>query len=133
LTVEVYRHVQDGKVEDFTAGGLSAYADRLTVVGTVPTRATPGALVTPMPEDSRVFGERADAPAFALRYTNGGDGTVCLVPVLMGTAGYQTRAGWHMAGGNYAGTTDSRWSALVSKMTGHRFYGLVAIHDRIES
>jgi len=37
-----------------------------------------------------------------------------------------------MMGGNYAGTCDSRWSRAIEKITGHRFYGAVAVHDRIE-
>lgn len=33
---------------------------------------------------------------------------------------------------NYAATSDSRFADLVSQLTGHPFYGAVAIHDRIE-
>lgn len=35
------------------------------------------------------------------------------------------------AGGNYA-TGDSRLTDLVSQLTGHHFYGAVAIHDRLD-
>jgi len=39
---------------------------------------------------------------------------------------------WTMFGGNYAATSDSRFSRAVEKITGHRFYGAVPVHDRIE-
>lgn len=38
----------------------------------------------------------------------------------------------HMAGGNYAATSDSRFSTAVEQITGQCFYGAVAIHDRVE-
>ena len=37
-----------------------------------------------------------------------------------------------MAGGNYASTSDSRFTAAIEKLIGYRFYGAVAIHDRYE-
>lgn len=40
--------------------------------------------------------------------------------------------GWYMDGGNYASTSDSRFSAACNRLLGHRFYGAVAIHDRRE-
>lgn len=39
---------------------------------------------------------------------------------------------WTMFGGNYAGTSDSRFSRLCDKLLGGTFYGAVAIHDRVE-
>ena len=39
---------------------------------------------------------------------------------------------WTMFGGNYAGTSDSRFTEAVEKITGARFYGAVPIHDRVE-
>lgn len=35
-------------------------------------------------------------------------------------------------GGNYGATSDSRFTELCERLLGHRFYGAVAIHDRIE-
>ena len=39
---------------------------------------------------------------------------------------------WCMFGGNFAHSSDSRFSEAIEKLLGHRFYGAVAIHDRIE-
>jgi hypothetical protein len=39
---------------------------------------------------------------------------------------------WTMFGGNYAGTSDSRFSRLCDQLLGGTFYGAVAIHDRVE-
>jgi hypothetical protein len=36
-----------------------------------------------------------------------------------------------MFGGNYAGTSDSRFGEAVKEMIGHK-YGPVGIHDRVE-
>ena len=38
-----------------------------------------------------------------------------------------------MMGGNYAATSDSRFSNAIRSLLGHDFYGAVAIHDRVES
>lgn len=130
LIIEVYRTAGLGGT-DCTRGGVSSRADRLTVVGTVDRERR--AMVRPMPRDAQVFGPRDDAPAVALRPTNGGAGGACIVPVEMGPDGvYRTVDAWVMMGGNYGGTSDSRWSRLVETITGARFYGAVAIHDRIE-
>jgi len=37
-----------------------------------------------------------------------------------------------MMGGDYAGTSDSRFSDMIKSLLGHGFYGAVAIHDRVE-
>ena len=37
-----------------------------------------------------------------------------------------------MMGGNYAATSDSRFSDKIEKMLGVHFYGAVPIHDRVE-
>ena len=39
---------------------------------------------------------------------------------------------WFMNGGNFAATSDSRFGEACEKLLGHRFYGAVAIHDRVE-
>jgi len=39
---------------------------------------------------------------------------------------------WTMFGGNYASTSDSRFGEAVEKIIGTRFYGAVAVHDRVE-
>lgn len=53
------------------------------------------------------------------------EGTVRIVPVDVGDS-------WTMFGGNYAGTSDSRFTEAVEKITGATFYGAVPIHDRVE-
>lgn len=39
---------------------------------------------------------------------------------------------WTMAGGTYIGTSDSRFTEACEALLGHTFYGLVALHDRVE-
>ncbi len=39
---------------------------------------------------------------------------------------------WSMFGGNYASTSDSRWSTAIEKITGTRSHGAIAVHDRVE-
>jgi hypothetical protein len=52
-------------------------------------------------------------------------GTVKIVPESL--EGKQT-----MFGGNYAASSDSRFSEAIEAILGHRFYGAVPIHDRVE-
>lgn len=40
---------------------------------------------------------------------------------------------WTMFGGNYAACSGNGFSDACSKLLGHKFYGAVAIHDRVES
>ena len=40
---------------------------------------------------------------------------------------------WTMFGGNYATTSDSRFSELCEELLGTNFYGAVAVHDRVEA
>ena len=37
-----------------------------------------------------------------------------------------------MDGGNFAASSDSRFSQACRELLGHHFYGAVAIHDRVE-
>ena len=131
IILDVYRHGDT----DCTAGGITSKANRVTLVGTVAAEPPAiGRLVTPMPRDSQVFGPREDAPPVALRRTNGRDGGVCLVPAIYDETFGQYRVvdSWVMMGGNYAATSDSRVSTLVDSVAGHRVYGALAVHDRIE-
>jgi hypothetical protein len=60
-------------------------------------------------------------------------GCLRIVPAVKNGIGeweHDTR--WFMAGGNYAETSDSRFSDKCEQLTGQRFYGAVAIHDRYE-
>jgi hypothetical protein len=38
-----------------------------------------------------------------------------------------------MFGGNYAGTSDSRFKDAVENLIGTRFYGAIPVHDRYET
>ena len=40
---------------------------------------------------------------------------------------------WSMMGGSYVATSDSRFNEAIEQLTGHTFYGAVALHDRTES
>ena len=40
---------------------------------------------------------------------------------------------WTMFGGNYATTSDSRFSEVCEELLGTNFYGAVAVHDRVEA
>lgn len=113
LIVSVYRNAEKGMQADFTAGGLSSRYGALTVVNV-----------------DGPFDPTPERPAVAL--VDGPLGTKRLVPVLG-----SDEEGWQMVqpqghvgpmmGGNYAGTSDSRWGRAVG------FYGAVAIHDRYET
>lgn len=110
LLVSVYR---TGK-EDCTNHGISSRVDFLCVVN------VPGA-----------FSPARDAPAAWLTRGNL-PGTVKIVPAGHDGQEYGEASGWWMMGGNYAASSDSRFAEAVKKITGHRFYGAVAIHDRCE-
>jgi hypothetical protein len=51
--------------------------------------------------------------------------TVKIVPTAIGKR-------HSMFGGNYGGTSDSRFSDTVERMLEHSFYGAIPIHDRVE-
>ena len=53
--------------------------------------------------------------------------TVKIVPTEAISEGKNT-----MFGGNYGGTSDSRFSEKVESMIEHSFYGAIPIHDRAE-
>ena len=66
-------------------------------------------------------------PPVVLR--KGAYGSIHIVPA---TVEGVAEAGHFMAGGNYAGSSDGRFTNAVEAMLGHNFYGAVAIHDRKE-
>lgn len=59
-------------------------------------------------------------------------GIVRIVPAGRMPNGWIRANGWWMMGGNFANTSDSRFTNAVEKLTGQCFYGAVAIHDRQE-
>ena len=55
-----------------------------------------------------------------------GETTVRIVPE-------ETEGKWSMMGGNYAATSDSRFNEAIAKLLGHKFYGALPVHDRVET
>lgn len=102
LRVSVYRRGN----WDSTNGGVSGKVSDLTVINI-----------------DGPFEPTDDAPAVVL--VEGALNTAKIVPV-------DAVGQWTMFGGNYAACSDSRFSDAVAGILGHRFYGAVAIHDRIE-
>ena len=104
LNIDVYRNGSDS-----TNGGASANCKSICVVN------IPG----PFKPDH-------NKPAFKL--VEGNLGTAVLKPLyepknMMGPC----------MGGNYGGTSDSRFGEAVEKILGHGFYGAIPIHDRFDT
>lgn len=119
LTLNVYRHA-DG---DFTNGGVSSRHTRLTLVGV-----RRNGVVSELPKYAQVVEPREDAPAVVL--------VESALPHLEGPhiepVDYDTSGTPPMFGGNYAASSDSRWSEL-GDVFGHGRISAVRVHDRIES
>lgn len=129
LPLNVFRDA--GSQVDCTNGGVSSTHTRLHLVGYV--QGSKGS-IEPIPEGipTHLDPEHHAPVVLHARSMMGTYYAVSLVPLAYhhneGTWRYE---GPHMAGGNYA-TGDSRLSSLIAKLTGNRFYGAVAIHDRSE-
>ena len=108
LSVQVYRW----GLGDCTNGGKSAGAGSLCVVN------VPGP-----------FNPRPEMPAFELVEGPGGRGHAILRPVEAKKPGMIGP----MFGGNYASTSDSRFSEALRELTGASHYGAVPIFDRYET
>lgn len=96
---------------DCTAGGESSYAKGFTVVNA---------------EGPFEPCEEYPAAELVMAEPIGGRKILRLIPV-------SKKDKWTMFGGNYAGTSDSRFSRLCDELLGGTFYGAVAIHDRVEA
>jgi hypothetical protein len=129
LLLHVYRQA-DPLFPDCSNGGVSAKHNRLIVVGTKRHDED----MKPLPRESQVFSPSDEAPAVVLVESG--------VPGLYGphlepleyVDAHNTKAyAGPMAGGNYAGTCDSRWAALGRDVFGHDRLDIVAVHDRFES
>ena len=110
MTIYVHR----SPLGDCTLRGISSKADKLSLVNV-----------------AGPFEPTEDAPAAML--VSNGKGLVRIVPANRlenGEWAQETR--WTMFGGNYAGTSDSRFIDAIQALTGAPWYGAVAIHDRIE-
>lgn len=129
LTLNVHRTTRG----DFTLDGVSGRADRLTLVGYRDESVHPArSVVRPLPDGSQVFEVKPDRPPVILVVRQfGADKILSILPAV--EDGTEAQPGWFMFGGNYASLDDSRLSDLTQQLTGHRFYGAVAIHDRQES
>jgi hypothetical protein len=117
LIVEVYKSARKGMFSgmDCTLGGISSKAGALCIVNI-----------------DGPFEPSSEYPA-ALLILGNLPGIVRIVPAEKTEAGgWQKIPQWWMFGGNYAGTSDSRFSEAIERLLGHRFYGAVAIHDRNE-
>lgn len=113
---------------DHTNGGITATANAVTVTGIRRGGRTrkPGP-VEPLPRTMRVFtpSERAPEVTLILRDNGSGGTWLSLEPAGAG------ESRWWMAGGNYAGTSDSRWSELCGDGPGGGHP--VSVHDRSET
>lgn len=125
LTLTVYRPADS--TYDCTLNGISSRHAKLTLVGIIDDREAAQwgapAPVQELPARSRVFAPSDEAPAVVLRIRNQGDRLIYSIEPYQADGGSR----WYMAGGNYAGSCDSR----ISDLTG-RQYGAIAIHDRHE-
>ena len=112
LLVFVYRAAHGS---DCTNGGVSSRAQSLCVVNVAgpfePDEATPAVILEC---DTR----------YGSKYPK-------LVPAIRVAHNWFTDPSWLSSGGNYAGTSDSRWADTLRKLTGTS--GVLApIHDRHE-
>lgn len=116
---------------DTTLGGVTSTHKRLALVGTIPLGTTEIHPITNAP----TLALRSDSAPVVLQAKQGfGRVTASLVPLVYDAeqAVWSYKAGRFMAGGNYAATSDSRVTDIISAMLGHRFYGALAVHDRYE-
>lgn len=116
LRLKVYRPVDR---PDCTLGGITSKAANVTVTTIREVGAGPP-VQRLLPRDSQVFPPEPDAPEVVLviQHRPRGQCWVHLEP-----AGDPEFA--HVAGGNYAGSYDSRWIAIAGS-------DVVAVHDRHE-
>lgn len=111
LLVSVYRNAEIG---DCTNGGISSRHTSLCVVNA-----------------SGPFEPRPDCPAVIIE--RGPYLTLRLRPAESVNGAWRPIEGMYMMGGNYAGTSDSRFGEAASAMVaGYRFVGVLPIHDRRE-
>lgn len=112
LNLSVYRNANLG---DCTNGGISSTFVTLCVVNCIgPFQPTP------------------DSPAVLIE--RGPYDTLRLIPAVeREDGGWVPARGMFMMGGNYAGTSDSRFGERLNDyVQGYRFVGVLPIHDRQE-
>ncbi len=125
LILSVYRPADSAY--DCTLNGVSSRHAKLTLIGIIDDRDaaswTTPAPAKGLPKDCHVFAPTADRPAVVLRIRRMGDRLVYSVEPYQADGG----ARWYMAGGNHAGSSDSRFAELIGGL-----YAAIAIHDRHE-
>lgn len=112
LLISVYRNAE---LHDCTNGGISSKSTKLCVVN------CPGP-----------FSPGPDMPAVLIE--RGPYSTLRLKPAVQDETGaWQPAPGMFMMGGNYGGTSDSRFGERLNDYVhGYRFVGVLPIHDRQE-
>lgn len=113
-------YIHKSKLGDCSNGGLSSECDELTLVNV-----------------EGPFEPTADRPA-ALLVNGHSRGTVRVIPAVEVDDANEYHGKWapklgSMAGGCYVATSDSRFTEAVERLTGGRFYGAIALHDRYET
>lgn len=126
---------------DCTNGGISSQHKSLTLIGWTGADRTsdiPVRMVAPLPRHCQHTTPDREHPAAALEIRRlGREHIASIVPaewvrtsLREPTAGRWAPVTGTMFGGNYLSTHGI--SDLIEALLGHRFYGAVAIHDRIE-
>ena len=113
IHVNIYKQAKQGDWfddVDTTAGGESSYAKGFTVINA---------------EGPFEPCEEFPAAELVMAEPIGGRKILRLIPV-------SKKGKWTMFGGNYASSSDSRFSRLCDELLGGTFYGAVAVHDRVE-
>jgi hypothetical protein len=122
MLLSVYRNAELG---DCTNGGITSRCGKVVVTTVREGWIRGEGESRPLPPDMQVFTPTEQAPEVELVIRdNGCVRWLNLEPAADGPAD-QTP---YMAGGNYAGTTDSRWNKLVGSHG-----SLVSVHDRTET
>lgn len=118
---------------DCTNGGVTSTHDTVTLVGHMTGN---GRWVTPLENFSPRVLTTDDAPVLLhLKHDHPNGPSMRLIPAVWD----EERAAWtpgphsYMFGGNYAERGDSRIGELVDQLLGARFYGAIAVHDRVEN
>lgn len=123
ITVEVFKR-SNPSWPDCSNGGVTSKHHTLVVVG---TKNGDGPIV-PVDGGISILMSEEDWPSVVLVNRP----RVCLVPLEYLEDGLPKGHVGPMAGGNAAGTTDSRWSEL-GQVVGNQRISIVPVHDRIES
>lgn len=136
MTLEVLRPA-DGV--DCTLNGITSSHRRLTLVGVVDYRdgySPADRRLTRLPAECRVWDASPTAPAVMLGVRRMGGIIFHLIPATWNGRQWEPapeKIGHYCAGGNYATTGDSRVGDLLASFMDHgRFYGALAVHDRLE-